>query len=510
LLVDRQYGGSGAPFNVFAPFLAQVAAIDPTIAGMSSVHQCIGAVDPLTFFGTKEQKERFLPKLATGEKLSAFALTEPGAGSDLTALTTTARKEGTEYVLEGEKLFITNAIPGRTVAVVVKIDDVPAVMIVDLPEEENEFFQMRRYGLHALRNAHNNGLVFKGLRVPEENLLVPERGDGLTIAYHGLNKGRTALCANAAGSMRIMAASMIPWAHKRETYGQPIATRELVQGRLGKLASMIVSADALVEWTSWLLEEGFRGEMECIVAKVFGSEAEKEAAIELLMKTHGGRSFVKGHLFGDYVHDFLAPSIYEGEGEMLGMALFKSLVKEHGVRYFEPMGQALMAAGIRKPELTDPKVAWAVRGPAWDYGKWVAGRTLRRRPKPVLEGMPKPLAAHAEYATAMLQKMAREISLTMTKHQVKLPDRQARIAELSQRLIDATVMLSVSLYAGRKDDELVQLAGRVSGDAHKRRLTGSRPTDAELRRVAKLGAAVADGNFPGLPAEPPHGIMLDY
>ena len=83
-------------------------------------------------------------------------------------------------------------------------------------------------------------------------------------------------------------------------------------------------------WGSWLIDEGYRGEMECIIAKIFGSEAMKEAAIELFMKTHGGRSFLKGHLFGDNVYDFLAPCIYEGEGEVLGMAFFKSLVKEHG------------------------------------------------------------------------------------------------------------------------------------------------------------------------------------
>ena len=85
--------------------------------------------------------------------------------------------------------------------------------------------------------------------------------------------------------------------------------------------------------------------MECIIAKIFGSEAQKEAAIELFMKTHGGRSFLHGHLFGDNVHEYLAPCIYEGEGEMLGMAFFKSLIKEHGKTFFEPIGKALQAAG---------------------------------------------------------------------------------------------------------------------------------------------------------------------
>src|SRR5204863_508836 len=136
-------------------------------------------------------------------------------------------------------------------------------------------------------------------------------------------------------------ANIIPWAEFRRTYGQPIVTRELVKRRIARLAGLIAGSDALVAWGSWLIDRGYRGELECIVAKILGSEAMKEAAIELFMKTHGGRSFLKGHLFGDNVYDFLAPCIYEGEGEMLGLAFFKSLVKEHGKQLFEPIGQAL-------------------------------------------------------------------------------------------------------------------------------------------------------------------------
>jgi len=224
-------------------------------------------------------------------------------------------------------LFITNVVPGRTVGLVCLIDKRPAVLVVDLPREENEQFQLRKYGLWALKHTYNQGIIFKNLRVPAANLLKPTRGDGLTIAYHGLNLGRISLCANAAGTMRLMMASMIPWAKYRKTYGAAIATRELVQRRLGRLAGLVVACDALVQWGGGLIDEGYRGEMECVIAKIFGSEAQKEAAIELLMKTHGGRSFLHGHLFGDNVHEYLAPCIYEGEGEMLSMAFFKSLVK---------------------------------------------------------------------------------------------------------------------------------------------------------------------------------------
>src|SRR5262249_55789839 len=135
MLIDTEYGGEGAPFARFAPFLAQVATYDPMCAGLASVHGCIGAVDPVRTFGTPEQKRRLLPELASGRKLSGFALTEPCAGSDLTALRTTATPAGDDFEINGEKLFITNAISGRTVGLVAMLEGKPAVMIADLPEQ---------------------------------------------------------------------------------------------------------------------------------------------------------------------------------------------------------------------------------------------------------------------------------------------------------------------------------------------------------------------------------------
>src|SRR5262249_14664406 len=181
-----------------------------TVAGLASVHGCIGAIDPLRTFGSIDQKQQYLPLLAAGRRLSAFAFTEPCAGGGLTALRTRGVLDGKDYLRNGEKLFITNAIAGRTVGLVCLIDEKPAVLIADLPDAENEHFQTKKYGLYALKHTHNNGLLFRDFRVPRENLLTPSRGDGLTIAYHGLNRGRVALCASAAGTMRIMLAATLP------------------------------------------------------------------------------------------------------------------------------------------------------------------------------------------------------------------------------------------------------------------------------------------------------------
>ena len=510
LLIDPKYGGSGAPFVRFAPFLTKMGVIDSTTSALSSVHGCIGAVDPLRTFGNDEQKARLLPILASGKKISAFALTEPCAGSDLTALKTTATLVGDHYEVTGEKLFITNVVPGRLIGLVVILDGKPAVLIAELPAQENDEFQIVRYGLYALKQTYNVGMKFNKFRVPKENLLKPPAGDGLTIAYHGLNLGRLALCAGAAASMRVFLANILPWAEFRRTYGQPIVVRELVKRRIARLAALIAGADALVAWGSWLIDEGYRGELECIIAKIFGSEAAKEAAIELFMKTHGGRSFLHGHLFGDNVHEYLAPCIYEGEGEMLGMAFFKSLVKEHGKAYFEPIGKALQTHGIKNFNPLNPSHAWKLRGELAHYAKWSLGRKVLGSDRATVPGLHPKLAEHLHFAQDMCQKSANELSAAMIKHQLKLADRQCRMAELSQRVQDTIVMIVTLMWAhGQKKEIAIASADILCQDMH-RKLTGQRPTDSYFRDVSELADKIIAGGFEELAGVPRQEIMMRY
>jgi len=510
MLIPKQYGGQGASIAHFMNFLTQVATIDPTTAGVASVHGCIGAVDPLVAFGSEEQKQRHLPKLANGQSLSAFALTEPCAGSDLTALKTTAVLKGDHYIVNGEKLFITNAIPGRTIGLVCLIEGKPAVLIADLPEQENEHFQTVPYGIYALKRTHNNGLKFKDFAVPKENLLVPPIGDGLTVAYHGLNLGRLALCANASGVMRTLLANILPWAHFRETYGAAIETRELVKRRISRIAALITGADALVAWGSWLLDSGFRGELECIIAKIFGSEAEKEVAIEHFMKTHGGRSFLAGHLFADNVHDFLAPCIYEGEGEMLGMAFFKSLAKKHGVTFFEPVGKALQREGLRTMNPMNPLHVWALRKELVPYSFWWVGKNLAgpdRKDAPDIHPMLKP---HVDFAINALGNAPLELSEAMVKHQLKLTDRQCRIADMSQRIQDMITVLVTAMYANQQNDEVTIAAADIMCQDLRRKLTGERCSDQYYKAVGKLADMIIAGGFKPLQGIDTQEIMFSY
>jgi alkylation response protein AidB-like acyl-CoA dehydrogenase len=510
MLIDPRYGGQGAPFQRFTRFLTRMAVHDAMVAGLASVHGCIGAVDPVRTFGSAEQKARFLPRLASGQSLSGFALTEPCAGSDLTALRTTATPAGDDLEINGEKLFITNAVCGRTVGVVVMLEGKPSVVIADLPAQENEHFQIVPYGLYALRHAYNNGLRFNSFRVPRANLLKPPLGDGLTIAYHGLNLGRLSLCAGAAGSMRLMLANLLPWAAFRRTYGQAINTRELVKRRIARLAALIAGSDALVSWGSWLIDQGYRGEMECIIAKIFGSEAMKEAAVELFMKTHGGRSFLKGHLFAENVYDFLAPCIYEGEGEVLGLAFFKSLVKEHGKAFFEPIGKALQREQIKKFQPLNPRHAWALRRELGSYARWFVHQKLAVSAHPRVPDMEPRLADHVGFALAQLDRTPLEISATMRKYQLKLADRQCRMAELSQRVQDVVVVLVTALWGHQQKDEAAIGAADLLCQDLRRKLTGQRPTDRYFRDAGKLADLIIGGGFEALACVPRDEIMMRY
>jgi alkylation response protein AidB-like acyl-CoA dehydrogenase len=526
LLISKEYGGKGLTVEQFTRFLTQIATVDPTTAGLASVHGCIGAVDPIRTFGNEEQKQQYLPKLADGTKLSGFALTEPNAGSDLTALRTTAVLEGDNYIVNGEKLFITNAKVGRTVGLVAMIDGKPAVLVVDLPKGQGKDFEIKSYKIHALKHTNNVGLVFKDFKVPKRNLLVPPSGDGLTIAYHGLNHGRVSLCANAAGVMRKFLADMVPWARYRETYGQQIVKRELVQRRMAVLASYIVGADAMVQWCSRLIDQGYRGEMECIIAKIFGSEMQKEAAVELYMKTHGGRSFLGGHFFGDNMGEFLAPCIYEGEGEMLSMALFKSLVKEHGKEYFEPIAKTLMELGVKKPNFLNPKHLWALKGPMLKYAAWVIKENLFPRGQggyltaaityeveaPFGKATPieRTLGEHYSWARDELQKTGYDISSVMVKYQMGLADRQCRISQISDRVQKLIVMAVTASYGVNSGDAGTETAANILCSNLRNEIQGKKTSDSLYREHMDFAKMIEEGEFKqieGIKADP---ILMDY
>jgi hypothetical protein len=192
------------------------------------------------------------------------------------------------------------------------------------------------------------------------------------------------------------------------------------------------------------------------------------------------------------------------------MAFFKSLVKHHGTTFFEPIGKALQAARIKKPNPLNPVHAWALKGVVGPYAKWFLTQYCTPGSKPTLPPMARRLSQHAEFAAQALQRSPLEISGVMRKHQLKLADRQCRMAELSARIQKLVVILCTSLYAARQDDEVIQQAGHVLCQDLTRELTGRRPSDRYFREVTALGDAIADGGFQSIAGMTPDEIMMPY
>lgn len=492
------YGGAGANIRTLAQFMTDLAVVDPWVAGMMSCHACIGPVGPLEAFGSADQKGRLLRPLAAGQRLGAFAVTEPGTSTDWSAIRTVARPEGDWLSVSGEKLFITNAGPGRTVGTLCLINGRHEMLLIELPEHEDEHFRTVTYGLKAPAHIKNVGLVFDNLPVPAANVLRPSHGDGRSIAYQALNHGRVAVCANAAGQLRIIAGSLIPWVQQRQTFGTPIGSRELVQRRLGWLAGRIVACDAMTAWAAHLLDQGYRGELECVTAKVFSSEAVKDACVDVLLKTHGGRAFLGGNPFSDMLFDLLAPTVYEGENEVLTLGYFHSLAREHGEHYLAPIAAVLSdrpheGAPGQHPGASD---LLAAGSHAAGYAAWFVGEELRHAVGRFQHRLSADPAELSGVAQELLAAMALEISGVLRHFGAAVAHRQALAFELARRAQLATVMLVVSRYAARQQDPLVRQAGVCAALDLGARLTDSRPSAQMYHLVTELGRAVGEDRFP--------------
>jgi acyl-CoA dehydrogenase len=192
------------------------------------------------------------------------------------------------------------------------------------------------------------------------------------------------------------------------------------------------------------------------------------------------------------------------------MAFFKSLIKDHGKRYFEPIGHALATAGIRQPNMANPAHAWALRNALVPYaGWWIGEHAALLSGAPTLD-LPAPFRNHAKFAASALRSSRLEISGVMRKHQLRLADRQCRMAELSQRLQDLIVILTTSCWGAKQSNETVRAAADVLCTDLRRKLSGSRPDDASLKAVTKLGASIADGGFEAIAGIDAESILMPY
>lgn len=479
---SRQHGGIGGSFAATVELIARMSEVDPYVAGLLSTHACLGPVGILEAFGTADQQRRLIPPLARGERLGAFAVTEPSASSDWNMFQSVARRDGDSLLLTGEKFLITNGAPGRTVSVLCRVEGRFETLVVELPFEEDEHFQVIRYGIAAPGHVANVGLRFRELPVPVENIVRSPDGDGRRLAHFSLNRGRVAICGFVCGAMRRIGAELTPWVQARRTFGAPIGTRELVRHRLGRLAAGMVACDAMRSWAAQLLDERHHGQLECVATKVFASEQMKEAFTDILLKTLGGRSFLEGTLFTELAFDALAPPVYEGENEILTLGFFRSLSRAHA-RALEETRRLL--GEVR----SHPGLGAAVRAgkAAASYGRWLASRRLRL-----------PLGHDSSEAEAVrtLEDASLEISAALRRYGSQLAEHHSLALEISHRIQAAITLLVVSGFAARQHDPLVRAAAEAMLGELASRLTGSRSSERTRTLLADVGAAVAEGRFP--------------
>lgn len=476
LAVPVDHGGAAATWLEMVRVITRLAANVPTVAGMLAVHSSIGGVSAIADFGSPEQRSRLLPGLAAGRPLSIFGGTEPDVGCDLAAVRARLERVDGRLLLSGTKMFITGATHGRLVKLLVQHDGRPAVVLAHLPDRDTSSFRLAHYALHPLKHAHNAALIFDRFEIQDRDLLLPSADrDGMQIIWHGLNRGRVTLAAQAAGTLRLLLAQASGHARRRTTWGAAIASRELVQGRLGRLAASIIACDAMAAWAASAIDGGGTGELEAIAAKITASSCVRDGAIDAL-GVHGGRAFLVGHPLGDSLHDHFAVTVYEGESDLLGLALFKGLAKRH---------PAAKRAGASSA------AARTTQWLAWRASTWA--RSGGSRDAAILD---RRLRGHARTARRALASTARRIDGTLRRHGRTVAERHLEVGMLAADVRELVSVLAVAHAGDAAGSPLAEAAADCWCRLALARAAGRRPAAADLAAVARLGSTVSQTPFP--------------
>ncbi|WP_427023595.1 acyl-CoA dehydrogenase family protein [Aureimonas ureilytica] len=325
MLVSEDYGGSDAGTVAYALALEEIAAADGACSTIVSVHSSVGCV-PILRFGTDEQKARFLPKLASGEWIGGFALTEAQAGSDASALRTRARREGDHYVIDGSKQFITSGRNGQMVIVFAVTDPdagkkgISAFIVpTDTPGYEVVTVE-HKLGLHS---SDTCALAFDGMRIPAENRLGAE-GEGYRIALANLEGGRIGIAAQAVGMARAAFEAATRYAKERQSFGKTIIEHQAVGFALADMATQIAAARQLVLHAAALKEAGQPCLQEASMAKLFASEM-AEKVCSAAIQVHGGYGYLADYPVERIYRDVRICQIYEGTSEVQRLVIARAL-----------------------------------------------------------------------------------------------------------------------------------------------------------------------------------------
>lgn len=321
--IPEKYGGSGMDFTSYIIAINELAKVSSTIGVILSVHSSVGT-NPILYFGTEEQKQKYIPKLATGEFLGAFALTEPGAGSDAKSLKMTAKDKGDHFVLNGSKIFITNGGEAETYITFARTaeNEISAFIV----EKDSEGFSVgkkeKKMGLHGSNTVQ---LSFDNCIVPRSQLL-GNLGDGFKIAMSNLNIGRIGIGAQSVGLAEGALNHAIRYAKEREQFGKPIAVNQGIAFKLADMATEVEAAKLLVFHAASLVDRGLEAGKAASMAKMFASDTAVKTAIEAV-QIFGGNGYTEDFPVERYFRDAKITQIYEGTNEIQRTVIARHILK---------------------------------------------------------------------------------------------------------------------------------------------------------------------------------------
>ncbi|MCM2477565.1 acyl-CoA dehydrogenase [Rhizobium sp. CG5] len=325
MLVTEEYGGSETGTVAYALALEEIAAADGACSTIVSVHSSVGCV-PILRFGTEDQKARFLPKMASGEWIGGFALTEAQAGSDASALRTRARLDGDHYIIDGSKQFITSGKNGKVIIVFAVTDPeagkkgISAFIVPTETPGYNVVSVEHKLGLHG---SDTCALAFDGMRIPVENRLGAE-GEGYRIALANLEGGRIGIASQAVGMARAAFEAATAYAKERKSFGKAIIEHQAVGFSLADMATQIEAARQLVLHAASLRDAGRPCLTEASMAKLFASEM-AEKVCSAAIQVHGGYGYLADYPVERIYRDVRICQIYEGTSEVQRLVIARQL-----------------------------------------------------------------------------------------------------------------------------------------------------------------------------------------
>ena len=326
-IIPQEYGGAGLDTVSYAIVVEEISRKCASTGVITSVHNSLVAW-PIMKYGTEEQKKKYLPILAKGGEIGAFAGTEPNAGSDLGAMQTSAVLKGNKYIINGDKTFITSGSEAGIIIVFAVTDKSAGSKGISAFIVENKFKGYKvgsifeKLGIHATGNSE---LIFENMEVPKENLLGKE-GEGFKIALSTLDGGRIGIAAQAVGIAQAALDESVEYSKQRQQFGRPIAKFQAIQWMLSDMATKIEAARWLVYNAAYTKDQGVRFSKEAAMAKLFASETAVDAAIKGV-QIHGGYGYTKEYTVERLFRDSKITEIYEGTSEVQRMVIAGSLLK---------------------------------------------------------------------------------------------------------------------------------------------------------------------------------------